>query len=141
MEAVIGPVVGLFVWKKVTVQQHHIFGRSTRLAYTRYAAPSRLSKSAVLLNGYRPAVIADLVTAPVNGYLMSVTDHRPQRERFIAEGGKGSQPSHKASHKANAQILRDESTAQAIFYHQTDEKGTDNVDRKGSIRKVPPRWA
>jgi len=41
----------------VTVQQHHIFGRSARLTYTRYAAPVRLSKSAALLNGYSPVVL------------------------------------------------------------------------------------
>ena len=43
-----------FTQKNVTVQQHHIFGRSARLTYARYAAPVRLPKSAALLNGYRP---------------------------------------------------------------------------------------
>jgi len=38
----------------VTVQQHHIFGRSARLTYTVYAAPVRVPKSAALPNGYRP---------------------------------------------------------------------------------------
>jgi len=38
---------------RVTVQQHHIFGRSARLTYTGYAAPDRLPKSAAPLNGYR----------------------------------------------------------------------------------------
>ncbi|MFN2367303.1 MAG: hypothetical protein ABR523_12710, partial [Desulfurivibrionaceae bacterium] len=52
----------------VTVQQHHIFGRSARLTYTRYAAPIRLSKSAALLNGYSPAVLGTLAPGPVNGY-------------------------------------------------------------------------
>jgi len=33
----------------VTVQQHHIFGRSARLTYTGYAAPDRLPKSAAPL--------------------------------------------------------------------------------------------
>ncbi|OGQ86071.1 MAG: hypothetical protein A2512_08840 [Deltaproteobacteria bacterium RIFOXYD12_FULL_56_24] len=56
----------------VTVQQHHIFGRSARLTYTRYAAPIRLSKSAALLNSYIPAVIGALVTAPVNGYAVII---------------------------------------------------------------------
>jgi len=37
---------------RVTVQQHHIFGRSARLTYTGYAAPDRLPKSAAPLNGY-----------------------------------------------------------------------------------------
>jgi len=37
----------------VTVQQHHIFGRSARLTYTGYTAPDRLPKSAAPLNGYR----------------------------------------------------------------------------------------
>jgi len=39
--------------EKVTVQQHHIFGRSARLTDTGYAAPDRLPKSAAPLNGYR----------------------------------------------------------------------------------------
>ncbi|MCA1765574.1 MAG: hypothetical protein LC633_04915, partial [Desulfobulbaceae bacterium] len=52
-----GHISPSFAQKKVTVQQHHIFGRSARLTYTKYAAPVRLSKSVPLLNGYSPAVV------------------------------------------------------------------------------------
>jgi len=39
-------VLGRDHQENVTVQQHHIFGRSPRLTYTGYAAPDRLPKSA-----------------------------------------------------------------------------------------------
>jgi hypothetical protein len=48
----------------VTVQQHHIFGRSARLTYSEYAAPVRLPESAAPLNGYRTGRESDFHLGP-----------------------------------------------------------------------------